>query len=195
MPFRSLVPMPDPTVEVPTTAAAARPRSLDGATVGIMYNSKPKSRQLLCAIADLLGERYAIAEIVGPIRTEGSLLASEEQLEAMAAQCDVVLHGLGDCSSCSAHATHTGIDFERRGVPAVVVGTTPFVKPVKAMATRQGYPDFQFVAVTHPVSSADDDQLQARAREALPQVLAILGLEDPGVRAEGELAALGADGT
>jgi hypothetical protein len=176
MTFRALIPVPDPAEGVETTLAADRASRLDGATIGIMYNCKPNSRELLTAIADLLCERYAIRGVVGPVRTEGILLASDEQLDDMAAKCDVVLHGLGDCSSCSALSTHNGIAFERRGVPAVVVGTIPFEKSVKAMATRQGYPDFQFVKVTHPLSSLDADAIRVRALEALPQVLAILGV-------------------
>jgi len=91
----------------------------------------------------------------------------------------VVLAGLGDCSSCSALSAHIAIDFERRGVPAVAVGTKPFVKSMAAMATRQGYPDFQAAMVQHPVSSLDTDGLRERVMEALPQVLAALGVADP----------------
>jgi hypothetical protein len=190
MTFRALIPVPDPTVGVETTVAAHR-ASLDGATIGIMNNCKPNSAELLTAIADLLCERYAIREVVGPVQTEGILLASEEQLDDMAAKCDIVLHGLGDCSSCSALSTHNGIAFERRGVPAVVVGTIPFEKSVKAMATRHGYPDFQFVKVTHPLSSLNADAIRARAREALPQVLAIRGVDGAAPGTE-ELASVGA---
>jgi hypothetical protein len=191
MTFRALIPVPDPADGVETTVAADRASRLDGATIGIMYNCKPNSREMLTAIADLLCEGYAIREVVGPVQTEGILLASEEQIDDMAAKCDIVLHGLGDCSSCSALSTHNGIAFERRGVPAVVVGTIPFEKSVKAMATRQGYPDFQFVKVTHPLSSLDADAIRQRAREALPQVLAILGVSETATDAA-ELTPVGA---
>jgi len=189
MTFRALIPVPDPADGVETTVAADRASRLDGATIGIMYNCKPNSREMLTAIADLLCEGYAIREVVGPVQTEGILLASQEQIDDMASKCDIVLHGLGDCSSCSALSTHNGIAFERLGVPAVVVGTIPFEKSVKAMATRQGYPDFQFVKVTHPLSSLDADAIRARAREALPQVLAILGVSEA---ATDELTPVGA---
>ncbi len=192
MTFRSLIPVADPDEALDATDAAARARSLDGATIGIMHNMKPNGPELLTAIAELLCERYEIRKVVGPVRTHGILLPTEEQLDAMAGECDVVLTGLGDCSSCSAMSTHVAIDFERRGVPAVVVGTTPFERSVKAMAIRQGYPEFEFAKVEHPVSSLDMDALRERAREALPQVLSILGVPERDPAHARELAPAGA---
>jgi hypothetical protein len=192
MTFRSLIPVADPGEHLDETEAADRASRLDGATIGIMNNLKPNGPELLSAIADLLCERYAIKKVVGPVRTQGILLASEEQMQAMASECDIVLTGLADCSSCSAMSTHVAIDFERRGVPAVVVGTTPFQKSVKAMAIRQGYPEFEYVKVEHPVSSLDMDGLRQRALEALPQVLSILGVQERDPAPAGDLAPVGA---
>jgi hypothetical protein len=188
MTFRSLVPVADPNEGIESTEAACRTLCLDDATIGIMYNAKPNGRELLTAIAELLCVRYPIKKVVGPIRTEDAMLPSEAQLDAMAAETDLVLTGLGDCGSCSALSTHVAIDFERRGIPAVMVGTTPFEKSVKAMATRQGYPDFEFVKVTHPLGSLDMDALRERALEALPQVLSILGVEEGGLTGASEMA-------
>jgi hypothetical protein len=177
MTIQSLIPVEEPTRFVEGTEAAERV-VLDGATIGLMANCKPNGPELLKAIADLLGTRYAIKAVVGPVRTEEMLLPSKEQLETMADECDAVLTGLGDCGSCSSLSTHTAVDFERRGVPAVVIGTKPFEKSVKAMALRQGYPDFDFAKVEHPLGSLDMEAVQERALEALPQVLSILGVEE-----------------
>jgi hypothetical protein len=125
-----------------------------------------------------LRERYEIKGVVAPVRTKGVMLPTDEQLDELAASCDVVLTGLGDCSSCSALSAHIAIDFERRGVPAVAVGTKPFVQSMKAMGTRQGYPDFEGALVEHPLSSLGIEDVHERALEALPQVLAVLGVED-----------------
>lgn len=160
------------------TGSARAGGRLDGATVGIMFNSKQNAREMLTAVADLLRDRYEIKAVVGPVRTQGPMLPTDEQVDEMAAACDVALVGLGDCSSCSALSTHMAIDFQRRGVPAVMIGTKPFVKSIKAMGARQGYPDFAGALVEHPLSSLDMDGLRERALEALPQVLALLGVED-----------------
>jgi hypothetical protein len=122
------------------------------------------------------------------------MLPSVEQLDDLAAKCDVVLSGLGDCGSCSACSLHVAIDFERRGVPAVAICTTPFLKSSQAMAARQGFEGYRFVMVEHPVSSLGPDEIRARAREALPQVLSILGVDDltDSARVDLMLADLGA---
>jgi hypothetical protein len=174
--FTSFVPVPSDVVGM--SQAAERPQGLDGVTVGIMHNCKPNGRELLSAIADLLCERFSIKEVVAPVRSEGIMLPSVEQLDDLASKCDVVLSGLGDCGSCSACSLHVAIDFERRGVPAVAICTKPFLKSSQAMAARQGFEGYRFVMVEHPVSSLGPEEIRERAREALPQVLSILGVDD-----------------
>ena len=176
MTFVSLVPVDSTVQGPPHLDPADRTHALDGATVGLMHNVKPNARELLTLISELLSERYPIRPVVGPVRTKHVMLPSDEQLDDMAAACDVVLVGLGDCSSCSSLSAHMAIDFERRGVPAVVVGTKPFEKAVEAMGRRHGYADIPFAKVEHPVSSLDTEGLRARAHEALPQILNGLGV-------------------
>jgi hypothetical protein len=192
MTLTSYVPVPSDVVVL--SQAAPRPQGLDGATIGIMHNCKPNGRELMSAIADLLCEEFAIKEVVTPVRSEGIMLPSVAQLDDLAAKCDIVLSGLGDCGSCSACSLHVAIDFERRGVPAVAICTTPFLKSSQAMATRQGFEGYRFVMVEHPVSSLGPDEIRARAREALPQVLSILGVDDltDSARVDLMLADLGA---
>ena len=45
------------------------------------------------------------------------------------------------------------------------------------MARVQGFSDYEYATIKHPISSLDQEQIRARAIEALPQVLRILGLE------------------
>jgi hypothetical protein len=70
-----------------------------------------------------------------------------------------------------------GILLERAGVPAVSICTDSFLVPAQAMAEAYGFPGYEFVTVPHPVASLDDEQIQARVRDVLPEVLRILGLE------------------
>lgn len=64
--------------------------------------------------------------------------------------------------------------FESHGVPAVPIITEPFVPSARAIAGQHGRPDFPHVAVRHPITSLDDDELRERARQAAPQVADIL---------------------
>ena len=70
-----------------------------------------------------------------------------------------------------------GILLERAGVPAVSICTDSFVMPARAMAKVYGFGGYEFVTVPHPVASLDKAQIGARARDVLPGVLRILGVE------------------
>ena len=62
-------------------------------------------------------------------------------------------------------------------MPAVSICTDSFLVPAQAMAKAYGFPGFEFVTVPHPIASLDEAQIEARARDVLPAVLRILGLE------------------
>jgi len=70
-----------------------------------------------------------------------------------------------------------GILLERAGVPAVSICTGSFLLPAQAMARAYGFGGFEFATVPHPIASLDSQQIEARARDVLPEVLRILGLE------------------
>ena len=71
-----------------------------------------------------------------------------------------------------------GILFERLGVQAVSIVTDAFTLSGDAMASAQGAPDYRYAMVPHPLSNLTPEECRTRAREVLPQVLSILGLED-----------------
>ena len=53
---------------------------------------------------------------------------------------------------------------ERQGVPAIGVMTTRFVSAAELMCRVLGMPDYKFVVIDHPISSASDEQLAEYAR-------------------------------
>jgi hypothetical protein len=69
---------------------------------------------------------------------------------------------------------HDGIEVERRGKPAAVVCTEPFMKSAREMARALGIPHYPFAVVPHPFGSATSEERYKRAEDALPQVLEIL---------------------
>jgi hypothetical protein len=70
-----------------------------------------------------------------------------------------------------------GILFERAGVPAVSICTDSFVPAARAMATVYGFPAYEFATMPHPLANLDQNQIDACARDLMPQVLRILGVE------------------
>jgi hypothetical protein len=72
-----------------------------------------------------------------------------------------------------------GTIFERKGLQTAAVLTDTFLRPGDAMARVQGFANYRYAVITHPISSLNSDQIRARAEQALPQVLSILGLDKP----------------
>jgi hypothetical protein len=70
-----------------------------------------------------------------------------------------------------------GTIFEKKGIQAAAILTDTFRRPGDAMARVAGFSEYRYATIKHPISSLNADQIRARAEEALPQVLAILGLE------------------
>lgn len=64
--------------------------------------------------------------------------------------------------------------FEKQGVPAAPIITKPFRPTADAIADLHGLKGYAHVAVNHPITSLDDEELRERARIAAPQVEAIL---------------------
>ena len=69
---------------------------------------------------------------------------------------------------------HDGIIFEKRGLPAAVVCTEPFIPMAQASAVAGGIADYPFAVVAHPIGRLSEAELRARVAEALPQVVALL---------------------
>jgi hypothetical protein len=59
---------------------------------------------------------------------------------------------------------HDSIAAERQGVPAIAVMTERFVSAAELMCRATGMPDYKFVVIGHPISSASDDALAQYAR-------------------------------
>jgi len=71
-----------------------------------------------------------------------------------------------------------GTIFERKGLQNATILTDTFRRPGDAMARVQGFSDFRYAVIKHPISSLNQEQVREAARAALPQVLEILGIEE-----------------
>lgn len=63
---------------------------------------------------------------------------------------------------------------ERQGVPAIGVMTTRFVSAAEMMRRVLGMPDYRFVVIDHPISSASQAQLEGYARATVEQARGLL---------------------
>jgi hypothetical protein len=162
---------------------------LEGATIALVENGKPRADDLLRAIASELQARVPSLSVIGPIRTDHLMEASRAQVDDIAARADLVINALGDCGACSAFTALVATEFELRGIPAVAVFTEPFVLTARELAARRGVADLQFAVLAHPIASLPTDELLERAAAAVPQILAIL---EGRVSPRGRMAAVSA---
>jgi hypothetical protein len=72
------------------------------------------------------------------------------------------------------------VRFERRGIPAVGVATSPFADEAIQQARLLGMPDCRAVYLPHPVQLLTLDELAALADAAFPVLLSALTQGRPG---------------
>ncbi len=63
---------------------------------------------------------------------------------------------------------------EKWGIPAVIIGTDAFTRPMQTMAKLGGIPDMKWATVPHPIGSLTEDVLMERAKSASQQIASIL---------------------
>ena len=64
---------------------------------------------------------------------------------------------------------------ERAGIPAVSLCTDAFRITAEAMANQLGFPGYQYVAMPHPIASRTEKEIDELARDALPEIIRVLG--------------------
>jgi hypothetical protein len=69
---------------------------------------------------------------------------------------------------------HDAVIGERLGTPSAAVITTGFVDGAELMSSALGLPGYAFVVIGHPISSASDDELRAKAADTLRQAAPLL---------------------
>jgi hypothetical protein len=67
---------------------------------------------------------------------------------------------------------------ERKGVQTVAVLTHTFRRPGDAMARVQGFVNYRYAVISHPISNLREQQIRECAQSAVPEVLAVLGIEE-----------------
>jgi hypothetical protein len=69
---------------------------LRGKVLGLLDNSKPNADKLAERFAELLKEKYGVANVITRRKLTAQQGAPKQYLDELAAQADIVLSGLGD---------------------------------------------------------------------------------------------------
>lgn len=167
--------MMDPTLQPAKSATglAPRPADLRGKRLVLMDNGKPNADRLLKEIYAILEPELQPSSVTWKT-VPTTFPASDELLDEIAAECDLVIEAVGSCGSCSAASVADVILMERRGIPSAAICTDALKASADSMARIQGMPGYRYAVVPHPMSSIDPETVASHARLAAPQVLAIL---------------------
>ena len=172
-------PILDPTGTTTATAKAQAPRAkrrkdLNGATVGLLVNTKQNAAPFLDEVGRLLAQRYGATVTMARTKVNFAAPAPEDLVKEMTTNCDVIITGIGDCGSCSASAVADGIAFEAAGLPAAAICSDAFRVTADAMADLQGAHGYRYATTPHPVAVLTPDQVRERAAVVLDDVVALL---------------------
>ena len=140
---------------------------LEGATIGVIWNGRPPGDALFQLMLDVLGQRHGAKP--GPLRLKPYLgnIAPPEVFDEIAASCDAVVTGVGDCGSCTSASVLDAITMSRRGLPSVAIGGELFIRTTgRGMARIQGLPQFPLIQIRGYVQLDGIHDPDERARVA-----------------------------
>ena len=171
----------DPTREIRTGTMkyAARPDSLKGKRVALIENTKYNSDRVLEMIGEILRDEYGVVETKLYHKRYSSVPAHEAIINDVRDTCEFMIAGVGDCGSCSSGSVLDGILLEKEKIPSASIITHVFVNTGKAMAKQWSVPDYKFLVMQHPIANLPEDELRAKARAIVPEVVELL-LNTPG---------------
>ncbi|MDG4834410.1 UGSC family (seleno)protein [Solwaraspora sp. WMMD1047] len=171
---------PDAVLVAEKSTLVAAPRhELAGARLTIIDNGKPRARELLGGIAAQLVERYGLRSYTVFSKPSASKVITDDEAAAIAASCEVVLTGLGDCAGCSACSLQDALLMERTGRPATVVISEPFTGLIASFAGKLGATGYPVTVVPHPVSSRSEAELAGVAARVAERVAGQLSQLSP----------------
>ena len=70
---------------------------------------------------------------------------------------------------------HDALTLEQKGIPCALICTEPFVHTALVMAEQIGLKDYPMIIIDHPIGRLNEQDLQARINQAIPNVLRRLG--------------------
>lgn len=69
---------------------------------------------------------------------------------------------------------HDNVWFEIQGIPAVSIASSEFGEAAISQRSALGMNDARYVLVPHPIQDATDDEMRAKAVDALDEIIAAL---------------------
>ena len=88
--------LPKAIADAGSTKLTPRPESLDGKTLGFLWNSKPNADMLFEEFVSQVGDRYALKDVKRHRKPSAATGATPDILDSIQRDCDVAVVALGD---------------------------------------------------------------------------------------------------
>ena len=160
---------PRGTIESANMPIVARPVSLDGLRLAVLDNSKWNANKILRASTAALEQTIRFGKVNYYVKHSFSKDAAPELIEEIAANNDLVLTAIGDCGSCCSCCIRDAISLEIRGLAAVAIITTEFLRETELTRHAIGMEGLIPAVIDHPVSSITQAEVEARAAQVALQ--------------------------
>ncbi|MGH3756655.1 UGSC family (seleno)protein [Actinophytocola sp.] len=170
MSIKVVRPVPIHQARPATSPLASRPSTLDGKTVGLLFNSKVNADIYLERMQELLDAKYTGIKFVNRTKPTATRPTAPALLREVST-CDVVVNAFGDCGSCSSWSVHDGVALERAGVPSISVISEPFGIKVRLEVESWGVPELPVQILPHPIGQLPRERMRAIADDAFDEVV------------------------
>lgn len=175
----------EPTGSITSVArrrvTARRPRSLNGAVIGLVANGLGESERLLDALYAELANVASVAGAVRVLKPGISVPPSPEDWKRLTSEATVAIAGFGGCGSCSSRALRDAIELELEGIPAVALVHEALAPAVRAMSELSGMPGYPHAVLAYPhlpIARWEPDEVELIAKKLAPVVLRLLTTDD-----------------
>jgi hypothetical protein len=149
---------------------AARPASLQGLRLGLLWNAKPNGDAALRAVGEQLASEYGMTVTFH----SGSLPCERDLLATAAETSDVVVACTADCGSCTSWITHDCVQLERAGVPCVIIASSGFSDDVETSARAFGMAGVQYVEVPKVYNNLSAEESRAQTLPVVREIVKLL---------------------
>jgi hypothetical protein len=95
------------------------------------------------------------------------MLEATRHDKMIAANDDIVLNAIGDCSSCCSCCIRDSVALEKLGIPSAAIITTEFERETELTRTAIGITGLIPIVIDYPVSSIKQAEVEVRAAQSL----------------------------
>jgi hypothetical protein len=167
----------------PPVKTAPRLDSLQGKTIGLLWNGKANGDVALRRTAEQISELYPDVKFKF---YSGSMPCPPELLAQLVEECDAAIGCTADCGSCTSWMTHDCVQIERKGLPTVILASHGFEHDVEVSARAFAMPDPFYVVVPQVYNNLTEEQAVAQTEPMVHDIVGRLTVADIGIRSSAD---------